>query len=99
MKNNIYCFCILTGSNSYGLIRDADPNGDTMGYAVNDKGEILVKHFSSGVEWSKHDLGITSDWNHNIYDDIYGKDNYDLIWLGLLEDFENLKNVIVTYEK
>lgn len=81
----IYIFAVPTGTSSYGIIRDAEPTGDVVGYALCEDGHCLARHFSSGVDWSKHDMGITSDWKHNIYKE-HCPEGYDLEWI----DYEDL---------
>lgn len=76
----IYLFAIPTGSSSCGVIRDAEISGDTFGYALAEDGECIACHFSSGVNWSKHDMGLTSDWKHDTYDKKY-PDGYELEWI------------------
>ena len=84
--NKIYLCALPTGRNSYGVIRDAETTGDTIGVATSEDGEVLCTHYSSGVNWSKHDMGLTSDWKHEIYDEKY-PDGYELIWV----DIEDVK--------
>lgn len=98
----IYVFGIFTGDSSYGIIRDAEPCGDVMGYAVDslveDQGEtkmsVITNHFSSGENWCKHDMGITSDWKHDVYDAMY-PDGYELIWLGCFTDMKDVYEIVV----
>jgi len=78
--NKIYLFAIPTGSSSYGVIRDAEITGDTIGYALAEDGECIANHLSSGVNWSKHDMGLTSDWKHEDYEKKY-PDGYELEWI------------------
>ena len=95
----IYVFGVFTGHSSYGFIRDAEPCGDVMGYAVDgltndDKMNIIAHHFSSGENWCKHDMGITSDWKHNIYN-MEHPNGYELVWLGCFADMEEAYEVVV----
>lgn len=78
--NKIYIAGIYTGSNSYGVIRDAGIDGDIMGYAIYN-GEVIQCHFSSGLTWLKHDMGLTSDWYHDRYKEVCG-DDYELVFVG-----------------
>lgn len=88
--DKIYIFAVNTGRSSYGVIRDAEPTGDVMGYAMTKKHEIIDNHFSSGVNWCKHDMGITSDWKHDRYKEVY-PDGYELVWLG---EFNNIDEAV-----
>ena len=65
--NKIYVFARPMGNSSYGVIRDAETTGDVIGYALAEDGECITSHLSSGVNWSKHDMGLTSDWKHDLY--------------------------------
>lgn len=98
----IYVFGVFTGCSSYGVIRDAEPCGDVSGYAIDslieDNGETklncVANHWSSGEHWCKHDMGITSDWKHDIYKEMY-PDGYELVWLGCFVDMEDAYNTVV----
>ena len=98
----IYVLGVFTGRSSYGLIRDAEPCGDVSGFAVDslieDKGKlkpnVIASHFSSGQNWCMHDMGITSDWKHNIYKEKY-PDGYELIWLGCFANEQDAFEVVL----
>jgi len=53
---------------------------DVLGYALAEDGTGLCNHLSSSVTFSRHDLGLTSDWKHDIYDKHYPS-GYQLIWI------------------
>lgn len=89
--NKIYIFGVFTGHSAYGVIRDAEPCGDVIGYSVNDKGEQIASHWSSGVNWSKHDMGVTSDWKHDIYKSLY-PDGYEIVYIGVFDTVEQAAN-------
>lgn len=57
-----------------------------MGRAFSEDGELLAFHCSSSVNWSKHDMGLISDWKHGIYKEKY-PDGYELEWI----DYEDLE--------
>lgn len=78
--NKIYIIAIPTGKSSYGTICDAEITGDTYGVAIKDDGSVLATHYSSGVNWTMHDMGITSDWKHEIYQNEC-PDGYILEWV------------------
>lgn len=96
--DKIYVFAINTGKSSYGIIRDAEPTGDVMGYAVTKDFAEITSHFSSGVNWSKHDMGITSDWKHDIYKQTY-PNGYELIWLGEFDRAKEAKEAVKQKEE
>ena len=85
--NKIYIFCVPTGTSSYGRINDAEATGNVIGYALAEDGNCIASHYSSGRNWAKHDMGITSDWKHEVYEKHY-PDGYELEWI----DFEDLDN-------
>ena len=45
----------------------------------------IASHMSSNLTWAQHDMGIGSDWKHDIYSEKY-PNGYELVWLGLIED-------------
>lgn len=81
----IYLHAIPTGGSSYGVIRDAEITGDVVGHALSEDGVHLASHFCSGVNWAKHDMGLTSEWKHDIYRETY-PDGFELEWV----DYEDL---------
>ena len=97
--DKIYVFGVYTGSSSYGIIRDAEPCGDVVGYAVDGltlKGQmtVIASHGSSGETWCKHDMGITSNWKHDIYN-MEHPNGYELIWLGCFKEMKDAYDVVV----
>ena len=66
--NKIYCF--INGG-SYGMLNVL---------ALAEDGYCLAGHISSNEYWASHDIGINSDWKHNLYDKHY-PDGYELVWL------------------
>lgn len=77
--NKIYLYCLATGRGS-GSVHDSTVGGDVIGYALADDGECLAMHMSSNVSWSKHDMGLTSDWKHENYKKNF-PDGYELEWI------------------
>jgi hypothetical protein len=51
-----------------------------VGLALAEDGHCLAQHVSSHPEWSKHDLGLTSDWKHEYYREHYPQ-GYELVWI------------------
>lgn len=103
----IYVYGVFTGRSAYGYIQDAEPCGDVMGYAIDglveDQGEVkmtaIATHLSSGITWCKHDMGITSDWHHDVYDAMY-PDGYELVWLGCFDSEEDAyENVLKQFDE
>ena len=92
MKQKIYIVGLYTGRNSYGVIQDAGEDGDIMGYAIvqgNNCGDVIASHYSSGLYWLEHDMGLTSNWKHEIYKEKFG-DNYELVFAGTFNTEEEL---------
>lgn len=89
----IYLHAVPTGCSSFGIIRDAEITGDVIGHALSEDGEHLASHFCSGVDWAKHDMGLTSDGNHDIYDKKY-PNGFELEWV----DYGDLKTHVGYYE-
>ena len=48
--------------------------------ALAEDGHFLTNHISSDKYWAQHDIGLTSDWKHDIYEKYY-PDGYELVWL------------------
>ena len=75
----IYLFCVETGLGS-GLVNDSTVGGDVEGYALCEDGALLAKHTSSNKTFSKHDMGLTSDWNHDSYKE-HCPEGFELEWV------------------
>jgi len=61
MPNLIRCFCVKAPVSTF------NSGSDVIGVAIDEEGETLANHYSSNEEFSKHDMGFTSDWKHDIY--------------------------------
>ena len=48
--------------------------------AICEDGYCLAVHVSSIEGWAKHDIGLTSDWKHEIYRE-HCPDGYELEWV------------------
>lgn len=79
MKKKIYCY-VNTG-------RGTDMQ--TV-IALCEDGHCLAQHLSSNEAWAKHDIGITSEQKHENYKE-HCPGGYELIWLDVPEDSEELK--------
>lgn len=71
-KTKIYLTCFPINN---GVL-----TGDVMGQAVREDGVPLTSHLSSDVTWAKHDLGLTGNWKHEIYQEKC-PEGYELIWI------------------
>lgn len=68
-KHTIFCF------------NDGGSPGFMYAVAIGDDGQCVAQHLCSGEGYMKHDLGLTSDWKHENYDEAYGKGNWVLEWV------------------
>ena len=68
---------IFAGDTGYGF----------HGQALAEDGTGLGGHLSSSVDFAKHDMGLTSDWKHDLYDAHY-PDGYELEWIDI-EDIDS----------
>jgi hypothetical protein len=64
------------------------------GQAVAEDGTGICGHYSSSLHFAKHDMGLTSDWKHDLYAKHY-PNGYELEWVdnpdscpGFLKAFE-----------
>lgn len=76
----VYLYCIPGG---FGP-------GDVSGYALAEDGTGLASHLSSNESWSKHDMGLTSNWHHDSYTEHY-PDGFVLEWVSEPESHEGLR--------
>ena len=70
--SKIYLACFTVNNSVFA--------GDVIGYAIAEDGKGLASHLSSNETWARHDMGLTSDWKHDIYQEEYPK-GYALIWI------------------
>src|ERR1051325_7387513 len=59
--------------------------GDVLGCAMTMDGRALAEHLSSSEDFCRHDMGLTSDWQHDRYAEAF-PDGYELVWVG--QDFK-----------
>ena len=90
MKIYLTCFPLHSGS---GRVIGSSVGGDVMGYALGEDGQGLASHLSSGIGYSKHDMGLTSDWKHDIYKETYPQ-GYELVWIDDPDNSEEWKKAI-----
>jgi hypothetical protein len=64
-------------------------NGGSPGWynaeALSEEGHFITGHCSSSTGWAKHDMGIGSNWKHDIYQKYYPV-GYELIWVDNPKD-------------
>lgn len=66
-------------------------HSDVIGYALAEDGKGLASHLSSDVSFSKHDMGLTSNWKHDAYKEHY-PDGYEVEWVDDPENHNGWKN-------
>jgi hypothetical protein len=72
MKAIIYCF--IDGKRSNNLLVSA--------FYIKDKKILKIAgHISNNVIYAKHDIGITSNWKHEIYEKLF-PNGYELQWIN-----------------
>ena len=76
----------------------SNPLGYVMGYAADENGHYLASHLSSGKTWSKHDMGLTSDWKHDHYAKRY-PDGFELVWIDNPEVDECWQGMLKKYHE
>lgn len=79
----IYLYC-LPGS----ALGWADT--DVVGFAVSEDGQGLGSHVSSSRDWSRYDMGLTSDRKRSIYSEAY-PGGWELEWVDDPENHAGLK--------
>lgn len=68
-----------------------------VSYAITkDNNEVLASHLSTNLEWAKHDMGVNSDWKHDVYMEKF-PNGYELIWLGMLNTPDEFISVAGEY--
>lgn len=64
----------------YVYITSTWQGGDVLAEALAEDGHGLGSHLSSNRSWAKHDMGLTSDWHHDVYRR-HCPDGYELEWV------------------
>lgn len=54
--------------------------GDYLPSAIAEDGTPLAGHCSSSIGFAKHDMGIGSDWKHELYKKHY-PDGFEIEWV------------------
>jgi len=63
------------------------------GYALAEDGTGVCGHFSSSIDFAKHDLGLTSNWKHEHYIKHY-PEGYELEWVDDPDNHEGWKKAM-----
>jgi hypothetical protein len=78
----------------YVFINSGKGTDWVVGCAIAEDGTGLGSHVSSNEFWFRHDMGLTSDWKHEIYDKHY-PDGYALVEV---EDVAKHKGLDAAYQ-
>jgi hypothetical protein len=89
MKPKIYLLC----EHASGWGKD-----DVLGFALAEDGHGLCSHLSSGVAWSKHDMGLTSEWHHDTYKEHY-PNGFELEWVDNPENHDGYLKALALNKK
>jgi len=46
-------------------------NGDCIGEAFDEEGNLLASHYCSSFGWAKHDMGLASNSKHDLHKSRY----------------------------
>lgn len=71
---------------------------DVEGCALGEDGQGLATHLSSNIDWSKHDMGLTSDWKHDHYAKVY-PEGYELVWIDNPDQDERWQKALELNQK
>ena len=73
--------------------------GDVIGCAMAEDGTGIAQHLSSSEGFAKHDMGLTSNWKHELYQKHY-PEGYELEWVPTdqLETHEGFQKAWALHE-
>jgi len=77
MKIFLAAFPLGTGS---GRVTGSTRGGDVLGAAIAEDGTGLAEHLSSSVAFAQHDMGLTSNWQHDVYSE-HAPNGFELVWV------------------
>ncbi len=63
------------------IFNNGGPEGWMRAVAICEDGVIVTGHISSHEGFMQHDMGLTSDWKHDKYNEHCGEDNWELEWV------------------
>jgi len=92
MSTKIFLYCVPLGTGS-GFVQGSLVGGDVMGYSVAEDGTGIASHLSSNKEFSKHDMGLTSNQKHEYYQKAF-PDGYELEWVDDVENHAGLREAL-----
>lgn len=62
-------------------------------FAFSQEGVVIATHISSSEAYAVHDIGVTSDWHHDIYRMLYPA-GFEIEWLGAYESYDEIEKVL-----
>lgn len=64
--------------------------------ALGEDGSFLASHLCSSEGFMLHDLGVTSDWKHEIYNKHFGEGNWEIEFVpsGGIDSHEGLQKAL-----
>jgi hypothetical protein len=78
----------------YAFINGIVPGlGDVLPVALAEDGTPLASHCSSSIHWARHDIGVTSDWKHEIYEKHY-PNGFDVEWIDEPDQHEGCRRAL-----
>ncbi len=83
----------MAATRIFAFINGRFGGSDLVVVAVAEDGTCLAQHVSSGVSWARHDIGVTSDWKHDIYAERY-PDGFAVEWVDDPADHPDLQRAI-----
>jgi hypothetical protein len=76
-------------------------NGGSPGFlcvvALAEDGTGICSHLSSNIMYAKHDIGISSDWKHDLYKNHY-PNGYELEWIDN-EDIHTHEGLEIAFKR
>jgi hypothetical protein len=69
----------------YAFVNGRWGGGDVLALAVAEDGSVLAQHISSSSTWAQHDMGVTSDRNHDKYAEHY-PGGFEVEWIDNPKD-------------
>lgn len=57
---------------------------------------VIASHLCSSPSWVRHDMGMESDWKHDVYNEAY-PDWWELVWYGKIygdSDIDEIKHIL-----
>lgn len=84
----------------YGFNNGGSP-GWMVAAAIGEDGVFLASHVCSSEGFMPHDLGVTSNWKHEIYDKHFGAGKWEIEFIPYseVENHEGLQSALKLYNE